>query len=331
MIDLAPELRLSPIAKEAIRAADERLERAFGARDLEATIGAAKDLVETVAKVVLDTAGAVYGSNASVEGLASEALAALGLSAAIQGHPSLRGLSSSLVRVVQSVAELRNSDGTGHGRATRSSLDWSHAELSRNAAISWCQWILATADRVLADRAGLDVALADIGGARAFGRGKLASYLAKLGIPSLNEADQRRLGLAVARRWTMNDTFMPLIDVVAPISDVEADYPDGFYEGLIEGLLLDRDGFILTTGADTERALEISWRLPEARRKTLFAGLANRIDEARASHALDGTSLAEATTQLASAIVDRRNAAIRAELKQIATRLTAIEPTAQAR
>ena len=39
----------------------------------------------------------------------------------------------------------------------------------------------------------------------------------------------------------MNRTFLPRIDVINPLAEGTEDFPLAFQEGVIEGLLLDRD------------------------------------------------------------------------------------------
>jgi hypothetical protein len=312
-------------ARNAIKAAEKRLDRAYAANDVEATVGSAKELIETVAKAVMDVAGLAYGSNPSVDSLASQTLHALELHpAALQGRKSLRQLSSSMIGAAQAIAELRNTDGTGHGRATPSNLDWSHALFIRDAGVAWCNWVLATARRTLAGRAGLDEAVADIGGARVFSRGALAAYLDELKLPELEEADQRKLGLSVARRWTVNETFMPLMDIVEPIADGDADYPPAFCEGIVEGLVLDHNGYIRTTAEDIQRAIRVGWRLTAKRRQKLFEDLADRIGEARPSSAFDTEAQDAAIGALRASSGERQNAAIRPALLRIAGQLEAI-------
>lgn len=67
-----------------------------------------------------------------------------------------------MTSVVQTIAELRNRDGTGHGRSARSNLDQTHALLIRDVAEAWCRWVLATARR--AQRAPPDEFISNISG-----------------------------------------------------------------------------------------------------------------------------------------------------------------------
>ena len=283
MIQEADPKHLPASAQQAIRAAQERVQRAEAAHDVEATIGSAKELIETVAKAVIDALGGSYGSNIPMGKLAKQAIAAVSARPiALQGRPSLRKLAGSLVAAAQAVAELRNTDGTGHGRATPTNLDPSHAQFVRTAAIGWCQWVLAAAERALEDRVSLAEALDHIGG-QVFSSGQLRKYLDERHLYDLGAVEQRQLGLAVARRWTMNGTFMPLKDVIEPLIQGEYEPPAPFCEGLVEGLMLDSNGFVRTRSDDVRRAAAIAERLPGTRRESLYRGLAERVGEAQPS------------------------------------------------
>jgi Abortive infection C-terminus len=133
-----------------IRAELERIRRALP-DDPAGAIGAAKQLVEATAKVVLSERGRPVGADAKVPELVKAAQQALGL------HPStitvgpdsseavkkiLGGVSS----IAIGVAELRNRGyGAGHGQAsTPVGLSPRHAHLAANAAITWCHLLLDT-------------------------------------------------------------------------------------------------------------------------------------------------------------------------------------------
>jgi Abortive infection C-terminus len=317
------DLELLPAsAREAIQIAIERVDRASSARDVEAIVGGSKELIETVAKAVLDSLGTAYGSNARLATLTGQTLGALKLDpVAIQGRPSLAKLSSSVQSAVQAVAELRNTDGTGHGRATRSNLDLSHADFVQAVALAWCKWILATSRRALGKRGGLDKALADIGGAEVFSRGRLAAYLADLDMTDLAEEDQRRLGLAVARRWTVNQTWMPVEDVIQPLAEGKADYPAAFREGIFEGLLLDNNGYLRTTSDDVGRAVQVGLRLPGDRIEKAFRTLADRVDDATPSQTLDEKARDEVQGRLRALAAEQTLPFVRQALDRLDHRL----------
>jgi hypothetical protein len=317
------DLELLPAsAREAIQTAIERIDRASSARDVEAIVGGSKELIETVAKAVLDASGTPYGSNAPLPTVTGQTLGALKIDpAALQGRPSLAKLSSSVQAAVQAVAELRNTDGTGHGRATRSNLDLSHAVFVRAIAVAWCEWILSTSRRALKNRGGLDKALADIGGAKVFSRGEVTAYLADLEMTGLAEDDQRRLGLAVARRWTVNRTWMPVEDVIQPLAEGKVEYPAAFREGIFEGLLLDNNGYIRTSPDDIGRAVQVGLRLPGNRIERAFQTLADRVDDATPSQTLDETARDEVRGRLRGLAAEQAAPFVREALDQMGDRL----------
>jgi hypothetical protein len=133
-----------------IRAELERIRRALP-NDPAGAIGAAKQLVEATAKVVLTERGLPVDDNAKVPELVKAAQQALHLhpSSTTTGPDSseavkkiLGGVSS----IAIGVAELRNRGyGSGHGQAsTPSGLSPRHAHLAVNAAIAWCHLLLDT-------------------------------------------------------------------------------------------------------------------------------------------------------------------------------------------
>jgi Abortive infection C-terminus len=192
-------------------------------------------------------------------------------------------LGQALITATQAVAELRNSDGTGHGRSKRSDLDPTHAHFVREMADVWCRWLLATAQ--LTRLTELDGFIDDIGGPLVLRQGMLPRLLQDLPLGDLSEEDQRRVGLAVARRWSVNDTFLPLTDVIEPIARGEADYPPAFCEGAMEGLLIDHNGSIRISGKDDVRtAVNVVLNLPGARRHRVLQELADRLEDARPSY-----------------------------------------------
>jgi hypothetical protein len=133
-----------------IRAELERIRRALP-DDPAGAIGAAKQLVEATAKVVLTERRLPVAVDAKVPELVKAAQQALQLhpSSILPGPDSsdavkkiLGGVSS----IAVGVAELRNRGyGSGHGQAsTPAGLSPRHAHLAVNAAITWCHLLLDT-------------------------------------------------------------------------------------------------------------------------------------------------------------------------------------------
>ena len=128
----------------------ERIESGLETDPAQA-IGSAKELVESVAKLVL----VVYGQDASgldsVQQLVKAALKSLNpgleeLPRSREGSSAIRQVVSGLAQVVGGTAELRNLYGTGHGREVRMALEPRHARLVVGAAGTLCWYLLQTLD-----------------------------------------------------------------------------------------------------------------------------------------------------------------------------------------
>jgi hypothetical protein len=285
-------------ARRAIRQAAARLRRAAEADDVEGIIGASKELVETVAKCVIDAFGDTYGSDAKVHSLAGQAIDVLEGPAGLQGRASLKRLGGGLVSVVVGIAELRNSDGTGHGRAWPSDVDPSASRLAQESAQAWTDWILAVAGNSLRHREAIELAVEEVAGARVFHRDELPAFLEALSIEDLDERYQQRLGLAVARRWSVGGTFLAFEDVIEPVASDQMTFPEAFTTGLLEGLLLDQDGYLRTTPKSLRALIAIANRLESETATRVLTDLADKADEAQLSYAFDYADVIEAINML---------------------------------
>jgi hypothetical protein len=288
-----------PPARVAIENASGRLERAVEAKDVEGIVGASKELVETVGKAVVDALGGTYGSDVKVHKLAKQTLELLGLHpSGLQDRESLKRLTSAQVSTVMAVAELRNSDGTGHGRAAPSDLDIAHATLAREAAVSWSAWTIAAAKRVLHGRAAHEEALTDLAGGRVFYRNEIPRFLDELQLSTLADEDQRRVGLAAGRRWNVGGTFLMLEDMIQPLATGAKVYPPAFSEGVLEGLILDHNGYLRTSAENASLAVQIANRLPAEGRGHVLQELANRVEESLLSQSFGDQERNEAIAEL---------------------------------
>lgn len=120
------------------------------ATDPEHAIGAAKELIESTAKLVLTELGEEFDDKADVPTLVKQAQTALGLhpsalAPSAKGVETTKKMLGALSGVAIGVAELRNLYGTGHGKASRTSgLGPRHARLAVDAASTYCRALLAT-------------------------------------------------------------------------------------------------------------------------------------------------------------------------------------------
>lgn len=77
----------------------------------------------------------------------------------------------------------------------------------------------------------------------------MIELLRELEVERLETREQHRVGLAVARRWASSRTFVAHMDVIEPLAQGVEQYPGRFCEGVIEGLLIESEGYLrLTAG-----------------------------------------------------------------------------------
>ena len=210
--------------------------------DRAAVIGAAKELCECVASVVCVEQAQPISTGDAFGTLINAAHVALdrrpGHGAAVER--SVRVIAQSARSIVTELGTLRNEIGTGHGRPVNPMVTRETAAIAEVSAWLWSAWALARLDEVLrSDVAELIHDLESGGGSR---RGLLTQRLAEVGLSSLHSDDQRRLGVAVARRSSIGGTFVVSEAGVEPLRwDAEA-WPPSYRSGVAAGLLLDANG-----------------------------------------------------------------------------------------
>lgn len=130
---------------------EQHLERI--ARDIETdpggAIGSSKELVESVCRFILDDYGAAHAPGDGMLDLYKRTARELNLSResvpeSAKGSAAAQRALQNLASTVQSLAELRNELGTGHGRTKLSPAHARHARLSVNAARTVVEFLLET-------------------------------------------------------------------------------------------------------------------------------------------------------------------------------------------
>jgi hypothetical protein len=129
----------------------DHLRRIDGAieTDPALAVGSAKELLETVAKQILEFHHVKYDQSDSIQQLVKGAMTALNLSIegipeAAKGANSLKQILAGLNQIVGGVAELRNLYGTGHGRTRSGGLKARHARLVVGAVSTLAVFLLET-------------------------------------------------------------------------------------------------------------------------------------------------------------------------------------------
>ncbi len=245
-----------------IREAEDRLFRASAASDSQLVVGSAKELCESIAKIVATERGDTLGRGADMPELVAAAHKALEFQPGegLANDPETRKIAQGLKSVVSGLAELRNRHGTGHGHATLTGVTEEHANLAIDASLLWSKWALRRLEPYISG--GVTALVRDLEGA-IFHQGDLARRLGYANLEVLSDEDQLRLGVAVARRAS-GGTFVVARDGVESVDASDGRvWPAGYVEGVVNGLLLDRDGTLDPNG----------WKIRETSR--LLAGLAD--------------------------------------------------------
>jgi Abortive infection C-terminus len=298
-----------------------RLERAQRDDDLSLVIGSAKDLVETIAKIVLELSGDVTPSNADLPGLLTKTHAALdrqpGQGAATQ--PPLRTIVQGAKTIVSQLPELRNRFGTGHGRVVTPEVDEELASVCLDAALLWSRWALLRLDHLLA---GQPVSLIKALNDDIFRRGDLRGRLQSVQLPTLDPSEQRHIGVAVAHR-AMRDTFTVKdegVEACAQQPDL-GPWPAGYRIGLVEGLFLDREGYVDVSAWGVAAAASVIAPVPAAGQA--IRELSAKVSEASwAYHFANDTTARDATVSaMRGALPVLPNEDARAAWNQILCRL----------
>ncbi len=126
----------------------DRIDRTIE-NDPPAAISAAKELVESTCKVILEKTNTSYSNSADLLNLYKKVSEILRLNAtavpdSAPGSKSAERTLRTLATTVQSLAELHNELGLGHGRAAPSPALERHARLSFNACVTVVEFLLDT-------------------------------------------------------------------------------------------------------------------------------------------------------------------------------------------
>jgi hypothetical protein len=116
--------------------------------DPAGTVGSVKELIEATAKTVLEHLDVEHGDD-DLPRLIRATQEALGLHPTairndVDGSESIKKVLGGLSGVAIGLTELRNSDGSGHGRTRGTRLTARHARLAVNGARAWCEIVLDT-------------------------------------------------------------------------------------------------------------------------------------------------------------------------------------------
>ena len=131
-----------------IRDAFRRIELLLDS-DPAGVVGAVKELIEATARTVLEHLDVAVAKGADLPTLLNQTQDQLGLSASkvsgtVDGSDAIKKVLGGLKGIAIGIAELRNAEGSGHGRTRATNLTSRHARLAANAGRTWCEIVLDT-------------------------------------------------------------------------------------------------------------------------------------------------------------------------------------------
>ncbi|MFZ3474238.1 hypothetical protein ACODT3_04930 [Streptomyces sp. 4.24] len=235
----------------------ERLISAVERDDRPGIVGSAKELVESVARVVLTAHGRTVSDGddyLKVLGAAHKVIEHATSPDVPANHP-VRSVPEGTRKIAGYLRELRNDFGSGHGRAIVHDVTDEVVDTCIQAALLWVRWALARLQTVLLG--AVNPLVEDLRSGALFYKGDLETRLAVANIPQLDPAQQRLLGIAVGQR-TANQTNNVRIEGVRACARQPERWPDEYRAGVIEGLFLNEDGQVHTyPAAGPECAAEL--------------------------------------------------------------------------
>ncbi|GGO59888.1 hypothetical protein GCM10010910_03940 [Microbacterium nanhaiense] len=147
----SPELRLSerPLTDPDVLQEHLNRIRAGLVSDPPAAISSCKNLIESLFKIILDRSDVEYSHSADVPELYRKVADLLALNAeavpeSVRASQTSQRILRTLVTTINSLSELRNALGIGHGQSRRSEALARHARLALNATVTVAEFVLDT-------------------------------------------------------------------------------------------------------------------------------------------------------------------------------------------
>lgn len=224
-----------------------RLNRAIETDDRPLCIGSCKELVESVARVILEIRGESVADNDEYDKVLGRAHDRIQYQVGddISANSHVRAAATNAKKLAGLLRDFRNDQGTGHGRSAVARVEDEVLEACVVGALVWTRWAV----RRLEDFISADVQrLVDALAQDMFRRGDLRRRLVAVGLPHLDGADQRRLGTAVGRRIA-EGTFVVRedgLEACVYAKDNNA-WPLQYRVGLVEALFINEAGQLWVT------------------------------------------------------------------------------------
>ena len=246
---------LDPEAAAAIQSHVDRLLAAQGREDLSDVVGCAKELAESVARVILTVRGNPVGDGTKFNTLVKEAHSAIDRQPGVglATDPEVRNMAQAAKSLVDGLGDLRNRYGTGHGRAKTTEVLDEHAEIAVDAVTVWARWALRRLPAYLMSDVADLIRRLD---RDTFRKGDLRDRLEAVNLYNLDSQECRGLGAAVGRRTVRETVNVRNEGAIPAVSSPEL-YPYTYRIGLVRGLLFNADGALSTTAAGVNLAADL--------------------------------------------------------------------------
>lgn len=271
MFQLDRPEHLDDSAWAAVDAARVRLQLAWDLQDLPEVIGKAKELVETVAKVVVVSMEGTVAESADFSPIVKAAQKSLKRQPGtdLAQDQNLRAIAQAAQTIATSLAPIRNGYGTGHGRARVPEVADEMASLCLESALMWARWALRRLGHLLADYPNDLIEAVQTGTPRAalrvkFEAAALAQQPAEI---------QHRIGVAFGQQSAGGFGNATEVGVEPAIDGGFDEYPLEYRSGLLEGMLLTPGGAIGLTDSYARWFVSLLASLPESDAQELMERL----------------------------------------------------------
>lgn len=262
----------------AIDVAQGRVRFARQMDDLAEVVGKSKELVETVARVVVLATEGTVNEKLEFQPTVKAAHKALERQpgADLADSEPLRAIAQSAQTLATSLAPLRNAFGTGHGRARVPDVVQETATLCVEAAFLWSRWALRRLGHLLADYPNDLIAAVQAGTPQRALRDKFAAAALSQQPPEV----QHLIGVAFGRQSAGGFFNATEVGVEPAIDGGYDDYPLAYRQGLLEGMLLAAEGTVGLTDFYTKWFVSVLASLPDSQANDTMSQLAGKVDGA---------------------------------------------------
>lgn len=246
---------------DAIERARDRLRLAWEMGDLPEVVGKAKELVETVAKATVASVDGAVSDAADFGPTVNAAQKSLKRQPGkdLSQDQNIRAISNAAQNLVSGLAPLRNSHGTGHGRAREPHVALEMASMALESALLWTRWALRRLEHLLADYPNDLIDAVQTGTPR----GELRSKFEAVTLAQQPAGTQHRIGVAFGQQSAGGFGNATEVGVDPVIDGGYENYPIDYRRGLLEGMLLNYGGAVGLPEFYAPRFVSLVASLPE--------------------------------------------------------------------